>query len=85
MGVPVYQAKDINFKTPNLTEAGIWGDIRFDPSDESPTYIGLNLSNPADTSETSWKVYKFAYDGTGSITRVQLNYGSWDGRAGLNW
>ena len=61
---------------------GFAGDIRFDPSDALPDYIGLHVTNNESTASTSWKVYKFTYSGT-DVTRVQLAYGTWDGRVAL--
>ena len=82
--MPSYRSLNVNHHTPNLTEAGFYGDIMFDADDTAPTYIGLNTTNGASTStNTDWKIYKFTY-GTGTaITRIQLAYGAWDNRASL--
>lgn len=65
-----------------MVDTGFFADIRFDASDTQPDYIGLHETNGADTAVIGWKVYKFSYSGT-AITRIQLAYGSWDGRAAL--
>ena len=77
-----YKIPNINNKPPQLADMGFYADIRFDPDDSQPTYIGLNLVKGADTAGTDWKVYKFTYSGT-AVTRIQLAYGSWDGRVAL--
>ena len=78
-----YQIPNINNKPPQLTDSGFYSDILFDPDDSQPIYIGLNVTNGADTTlDTSWKVYKFTYSGT-NITRIQIAYGAWDNRASL--
>ena len=55
-------------------------DIRFDPSDAQPTYIGIHITKGAATSDLNWKLYKFFYSGT-DTTEIQLAYNSWDNRA----
>lgn len=65
-----------------LGDLGIYGDIRFDPSDTSPTYIGLNELVSASTASLDWKIYKFTTSGTATV-RIQMNYGSWDGRGSI--
>jgi len=57
-------------------------DVRFDPNDSAPIYIGVNETQNALTASTDWIVYKFSYDGA-NVTRIQIAMGSWDGRAGL--
>ena len=79
-----YRAIDINHHTPQLVDSGFYADIRYDADDSAPTYIGLNPTNNAATTETDWKIFKFTYSGS-NVTRIQVAYGSWDGRAGLGW
>ena len=76
-----YSIPNINERKPQLVDSGFWADIRFDQSDAQPTYIGLSDTNGALTTDSVWKLYKFTYSGSDS-TRIQLAYGSWDGRAG---
>ena len=75
-----YSRPNINNQPPQLTDAAFYADIRFDPSDAQPTYIGLALTNGLATTDLNWKIYKFTYSGT-AVTRVQLAYGAWDSRA----
>ena len=75
-----YRPPIVNYKPPQLADLGLWGDIRFDADDSTPTYIGLHVTNGAATSETDWKLLKFTYSGT-AVTRVQTAYNSWDNRA----
>lgn len=77
-----YRIPSINNNKPQLGDLGFYADIRFDASDAAPNYIGLNDTNGASTSATTWKVYKFTYSGS-DVTRIQVAYGSWDGRASL--
>lgn len=77
-----YSIPNINNKPPQLVDLGFYCDIRFDADDSAPTYIGMNVTNNASTSATDWKVLKFTYSGS-NTTRIQVSYGSWDGRASL--
>jgi hypothetical protein len=77
-----YQAPIVNSIRPQMSDSGIWGDIRFDPSDAAPNYIGLHVTNGASEDATDWKVLKFTYTST-DTSRVQLAYGSWTNRASL--
>jgi len=77
-----YRFTDINHKLPQITDAGYYGDIRFDHSDDTPTYIGLHLTKGVSTDDGSWKIYKFTYTGT-NVNHIELAYGSWDARATL--
>ena len=61
--------------------AANYKDIRFDPDDSQPTYIGLNAEGLA-TSDGSWVIYKFTYSGS-NATRIQSTVGVWDDRASL--
>ena len=77
-----YRIPKINNLPPVMADAGFYADIRFDPSDATPTYIGLNVTNGADTASEDWKIYKFTYS-VSDVTRIQLAYGSWDNRVSL--
>jgi hypothetical protein len=57
-------------------------DIRFDPNDSAPLYIGLNPSTNASDGSVAWIIYKFTYDGA-NVTRIQKSSGTWTGRAEL--
>ena len=77
-----YRIPDINNLKPQLVDLGYYCDVRFDASDAAPDYIGLNLVNGAATTATDWKILKFTYTGT-DVERIQIAYGTWDGRAAL--
>jgi hypothetical protein len=77
-----YRIPTINSLKPQLGDLGWASDIRFDASDLAPTYVGLHVTNGAATTDEDWKIYKFTYSGS-DVTRIQLAYGTWDGRAGL--
>lgn len=75
-----YTLPNINNRPPQLVDMGWAADIRFDPSDAQPTYIGIHITKGAATSDLNWKLYKFFYSGT-DTTEIQLAYNSWDNRA----
>ena len=77
-----YTLPNINQRPPEPVDLGYYADIQFDADDSAPVYIGLNLTRGASDDATTWKVYKFTYSGS-SVTRIQLAYGSWTGRASL--
>lgn len=77
-----YSTPNVNARPPMLSDSGFQADIQFDPSDGTPTYIGLNITKGASDDATDWKIYKFTYSGS-NATRIQLAYGSWTGRASL--
>jgi hypothetical protein len=74
-----YKIPIVNSKPPQLVDLGFYADVRFDPHDALPTYIGLNLENNASTGADDWKIYRFTYSGS-NVTRIQVGYGSWDAR-----
>ena len=82
-----YRIPNIDNRPPQLSELGYWADIRFDASDASPDYIGLNPVAEADTgsTNTTWKIYKLYYADAASvnIVEIRLGYGSWTGRASI--
>ena len=63
---------------------GVEGNqIRFDPDDEYPEFIGVNESADAFTSGSTWAILKFHYTGTatGTVgTKIERRQGSWDER-----
>lgn len=77
-----YQTPAVNERPPMLSDLGFFADIQFDASDAAPNYIGLNILKGASDGATDWKIYKFTYSGA-NITRIQLAYGTWTGRAAL--
>jgi hypothetical protein len=72
----------LNARPPQTIDAGIFADIRFDPNDSAPDYIGLHITNGADTSALDWRIYKFTYIGS-DATRIQMAIGAWDNRISL--
>lgn len=60
-------------------------DIRFDPSDSRPVYIGVNEEFGVATAKTTWQIYEFTYTTSTSsaITRIRRTRGAWDDRATL--
>lgn len=77
-----YRTVNVNQRPPQLVDSAFYADIRFDPDDSAPDYVGLHLTNGADTTDTNWKIYKFSYTGT-NAERIQVAYGTWTGRAAL--
>ena len=78
----MYRSPIVGQQRAVASDLGFYADIRFDPDDSQPDFIGLNLSNGAAGSASDWKVYKFSYTGT-AVTRIQLAYGAWDDRVSL--
>jgi len=64
--------------SPELTN----GIVKFDANDSAPNYIGINKTRTAATSEGTWTVMKFTYDGS-NVTDIETAYGVWDDRASL--
>lgn len=77
-----YQSVNINNRPPQLVDLGFYADIRYDTDDSAPDYIGLNITNGAETTTADWKIYKLTYSGS-NVTRIQVAYGTWDGRVAL--
>jgi hypothetical protein len=67
---------------PQAVDIAYYGDVRYDPDDLQPVYLGLHLDKNADTTDNKWKIYKYTYTGT-NVTRIQLAYGNWDLRISL--
>jgi hypothetical protein len=79
-----YNIPNINNKPPILADLAFYCDIRFDPDDSLPIYIGFNVLCGANTSTaTDWKLLKFTYatGDTTASTRIQTAYGTWNNRA----
>ncbi len=75
-----YQQPKVTQGPPTITDAGIWGEVRYDADDSAPTYIGMHVTQGESTASTDWKLLKFTYSGS-NVTRIQLTYNSWDNRA----
>lgn len=61
--------------------------IRFDydvRTDGQPLYQGFALTNTAEGT-ADWLIYKYTYDGNNNVTKRDVSYGSWTGRAGLTY
>lgn len=52
--------------------------IKFDPSSSNPTYIGINQSLSAPTTDANWNIIYLESD-----TSIKMNRGAWDDRASL--
>jgi len=57
-------------------------DSRFDPSTDTPIYIGGHEDTNADDNDPNWVIKKLTYSGT-AITRLQKTKGKWSDRATL--
>jgi len=57
-------------------------DVRFDPDDDSPIYIGLNYdSYDAGTTSSDWIVLKLSYDSTKTIRIQKRENIAWHNRS----
>lgn len=77
-----YQIPIVNSNKPQMSDLGWFADIKFDPDDSAPIYVGLNVVKGQSLIATDWKIYKFTYSG-GNTTEIQLAYGAWNNRASL--
>lgn len=78
-----YRQENINNRPPQLADLGFWAEIRFDPNDNAPTYIGLNAVKGANTAtDLNWKIYKLTTAST-YTTVIELAYGAWNNRTNL--
>lgn len=64
-----------------------WKDMRFDfDASGNPEYIGKNMSATASTTDTGWVIWRYTFDGSGDISRIQGPLrGAWDSRTALAW
>jgi hypothetical protein len=53
-------------------------------TDGDPIYIGYAARGIA-SDQDGWLLQKFTYDGTKTISKRQIAYGNWDGRAGYTY
>ena len=77
-----YRFPKVNEVRPQVADIAFYGDVRFDPDADAPTYIGFHVTNGESVDSTDWKVLKFTYSGSAN-TRIQTAYGSYSGRASL--
>lgn len=56
-------------------------DVR---TDGNPIYLGYAIAGKA-TSDDAWMIYKFTYDANSQMIVKQTAYGTWTGRASLNY
>lgn len=80
-----YRKPLIDNRPPDINDLGIYGDIKFDPHDDTPDFVGLHVTCGASTANTEWKVYKFYYASAASTTvnEIRMGYGSWADRASI--
>lgn len=72
---------DGSFKTAVRIDKSPFKEIRFDPNDSAPIYIGINkLEQTVD--DDRWVIFKFTYSGE-NVTVIERAIGSWTGRASL--
>jgi hypothetical protein len=55
-------------------------NVKFDPSDLKPDYIGVNADPSADDGDTDWTIFEFTYSGD-NVTQIVRSVGSWTDRA----
>jgi len=78
-----YKSVILNNRPSNIVDSGYYADIRFDHNDDTPTYIGLHITQGVATTDQGWKIYKFSYTGTAAgmnVNHVEFKYGAWDDR-----
>ena len=66
--------------------SGYWRDQRLEYTGSNLTYKGVNETHNIGTDDSSWQVWKFSYDGSDNLVRIEGPLsGSWDNRASLDW
>ena len=76
-----YNIPNVNNKPPQVVDSGFYCDILYDANDSAPVYIGMNVTNGANTATNQdWKILKLTYSGA-DVTRIQTAYGNWVDRA----
>jgi len=61
-----------------------WMQTKYDIT-SSYIYIGTHTDYKANTSDSSWYIRKFVFDGDGNPTDKKKLIGSWDNRKSLDW
>ena len=64
---------------------GIFGVTLFDFTSGNLDYIGSHIDSSAATSVGGWHVWKFTYDGSNNVLRIEKLLGIYDDRAGFSW
>ena len=71
--------------TLELIESGsFYGYTKIEWTAGLPIYCGRHINPLAVGTETNWQITKFTWDGS-DPTDIQVQNGTWDGRAALTW
>ena len=62
-----------------------WRDIRMEYSGRDLIYRGVHYLHNPDTSESSWEIWKYTWDGRNLVRLEGPLPGVWDDRATLTW
>ena len=74
-----YQLININNRPPQLVDDDFYADIKYDNSDPTNVYIGLNTLYNISENDFSWKVFRLVYS-SGVWQRASFVYGPWSNR-----
>lgn len=61
--------------------ANIYPYVQMDWTSGNMDYYGVNASASAADGATDWVIFKFTYDGSSNITKIQSKVGTWTSRA----
>jgi len=70
--------------TPVYDDNTYWGHRKFDFNGTAILYQGRHKTHGASTARVDWCIWKYTFDGD-NIADIEELWGSWDGRAALNW
>ena len=62
-----------------------WRDTRMEYSDGDLIYRGVHYLHNPDTSEGSWEIWKYTWDGSDLVRLEGPLPGAWDNRTTLSW
>ena len=80
------QAADLTATDINVSLGTFWQDIRYEYDAGNLIYAGKHYKHDADTADTKWEIWKYTYDATPDIIRLEGPLvGAWDDRASLTW
>jgi len=75
----------INANKEDLLNDHVWKATKYDYTSGDLDYKGLNTDECATDGDTSWRIWKYTWDG-GNMTKLQGPLvGTWTGRSGLGW
>jgi len=77
----------INDRLTLIVAGGYFSDCRYAyDASNNMIYMGYNRIHESATSDATWYIWKFTYDGSNNLIRKEGPLdGTWDNRASLSW